>query len=339
MLGRVEAVGLVKEFRSYQRKEGLWGAVQDLFVRDYVTLRAVDGVSFAIEPGEMVGYIGPNGAGKSTSVKMLTGILVPTSGEVRANGHVPYRERSNYTRTIGAVFGQRTQLWWDIAVVESFRLLKRIYNVSDTDYRSRMARFDEILELNRYLHQPVRKLSLGERMRCDVAAALIHNPPLLFLDEPTIGLDLLAKASIRMFLKEVNRTFGTTVLLTTHDLSDIEELCRRLMIVDHGRVLFDGPLSGLKRLLGRQHQIRFELKDREQGATIEALDLPSVRCERLDELTYTLSFDLDEYTSGDLIRRVVAAADVRDIVIEEESIEEIVRRIYTEGAVPELQRR
>jgi ABC-2 type transport system ATP-binding protein len=339
MLGRVEAVGLVKEFRSYQRKEGLWGAVQDLFVRDYVTLRAVDGVSVTIEPGEMVGYIGPNGAGKSTSVKILTGILVPTSGEVRANGHVPYRERSAYTRTIGAVFGQRTQLWWDIAVVESFRLLKRIYNVSDADYRARMARFDEILELNRYLHQPVRKLSLGERMRCDVAAALIHNPPLLFLDEPTIGLDLLAKESIRLFLKEVNRTFGTTILLTTHDLSDIEELCRRLMIVDHGRILFDGPLSGLKGMLGRQHQIRFELKDRDQGILIEALNLPSVRCERLDELTYTLSFDFDGYASGDLIRRVVAAADVRDIVIEQESIEQIVRRIYTEGAVPELQRR
>ena len=202
-----------------------------------------------------------------------------------------------------------------------------------------MARFDEILELKRYLHQPVRKLSLGERMRCDVAAALIHNPPLLFLDEPTIGLDLLAKESIRLFLKEVNRTFGTTILLTTHDLSDIEELCRRLMIVDHGRILFDGALSGLKRMLWRQHQIRFELKDREQGVLIEALNLPNVRCERVDELTYTLNFDLDEYTSGDLIRRVVAAADVRDIVIEEESIEDIVRRIYTDGAVPELQRR
>ena len=182
----------------------------------------------------MVGYIGPNGAGKSTSVKMLTGILVPTSGSVVANGFTPYRERMAYTRTIGAVFGQRTQLWWDIAVVESFRLLKRIYDVSDRDYEARMARFDEILEIKRYLHQPVRKLSLGERMRCDLAAALLHNPPLLFLDEPTIGLDLLAKESIREFLKEVNRNFGTTTLLTTHDLSDIEELCSRLMIIDRG---------------------------------------------------------------------------------------------------------
>lgn len=339
MLGQVEAVDLVKQFRTFKRKEGLWGAVQDLFSREYSTLRAVDGVSFSIQPGEMVGYIGPNGAGKSTSVKMLTGILVPTSGEVCANGHVPYRERMAYTHTIGAVFGQRTQLWWDIAVVESFRLLKRIYNVSDADYAARMAHFDDILELNRYLHQPVRKLSLGERMRCDMAAALIHNPPLLFLDEPTIGLDLLAKESIRQFLKEVNREFGTTVLLTTHDLSDIEELCDRLMIIDHGRILFDGQLDKLKRMFWRQTQIKFELKDVEQGAAIEAVNLPGVEKERMDDLTYRLSFDREDFTSGDVIRHVVSAAEIRDIYIEPESIDEIVKRIYTDSNIPELQRR
>ncbi len=339
MLGRVEAVDLVKQFRTFQRREGLSGAVRDLFSREYTTLRAVDDVSFTIEPGEMVGYIGPNGAGKSTSVKMLTGILVPTSGRVVANGYVPYKERMAYTRTIGVVFGQRTQLWWDIAVVESFRLLKEIYGVSDADYATRMARFDEILEINRYLHQPVRKLSLGERMRCDMAAALLHNPPLLFLDEPTIGLDLLAKENVRQFLKEVNRDFGTTVLLTTHDLADIEELCRRLMIIDRGRILFDGPLNELKQMLWRQSQIKFELKDREQAAAVGALDLPRVEKERLDELTYRLSFEREEYTSGDVIRRVVAAAEVRDIFIEEESIDDIVRRIYTGGTIPELQKK
>ena len=285
----------------------------------------------------MVGYIGPNGAGKSTSVKMLTGILVPTSGSVTANGFTPYRERMAYTRTIGAVFGQRTQLWWDIAVVESFRLLKRIYDVSDRDYEARMTRFDEILEIKRYLHQPVRKLSLGERMRCDLAAALLHNPPLLFLDEPTIGLDLLAKESIREFLKEVNRKFGTTVLLTTHDLSDIEELCSRLMIIDRGRILFDGPLANLKRMLWRQNQIRFELKEREQAAMIEQVQLPNVDRERIDELTYRFSYNRDNYTSGEVIRRVVAAVDVREIFMAEESIEAIVKRIYTERQVPEFE--
>ena len=339
MLGQVEAVDLVKEFRTFKRKEGLWGAVQDLFFREYASLRAVDDVSFQITPGEMVGYIGPNGAGKSTTVKMLTGILVPTSGEVRANGYVPYRERMAYTRTIGAVFGQRTQLWWDIAVVESFRLLKRIYGVSDADYEARMARFDDILAINRYLHQPVRKLSLGERMRCDMVAALLHNPPLLFLDEPTIGLDLLAKENIRQFLKEVNREYGTTVLLTTHDLSDIEELCSRLMIIDHGHILFDGPLDELKRMLWRQTQIKFELKDVAQGAAIETFMLPGVDKERLDELTYRISFDREDFTSGDVIRRVVSKAEIRDIFIEEESIEEIVKRIYTGSTLPEMQQR
>ena len=243
MLGRVEASPTgqgVPQLTSGGR--GYGAPSRTCFPRDYNTLRAVDEVSFTLNPGEMVGYIGPNGAGKSTSVKMLTGILVPTAGKVIANGFEPYRQRMAFTRTVGVVFGQRTQLWWDIAVVESFRLLKEIYEVSDADYKARMARFDEILELNRYLHQPVRKLSLGERMRCDMAAALLHNPPLLYLDEPTIGLDLLAKENIRLFLKEINRDFNTTVLLTTHDLSDIEELCRRLMIIDHGRILFDGPL-------------------------------------------------------------------------------------------------
>ncbi len=339
MLGQVEAVNLVKEFRTFQRREGLGGAVRDLFARNYSRLKAVDSVTFTLTPGEMVGYIGPNGAGKSTSVKMLTGILVPTSGSVAANGFTPYRERMAYTRTIGAVFGQRTQLWWDIAVVESFRLLKRIYDVSDRDYEARMARFDEILEIKRYLHQPVRKLSLGERMRCDLAAALLHNPPLLFLDEPTIGLDLLAKESIREFLKEVNRDFGTTILLTTHDLSDIEELCSRLMIIDRGRILFDGPLADLKRMLWRQNQIRFELKEREQAAMIEQVELPDVDRERIDELTYLFSYNRDNYTSGEVIRRVVAEVDVREIFMAEESIEEIVKRIYTDRQVPELKSR
>ncbi len=336
MLGRIEASNLVKEFRSYKRREGAWGAVRDLFRREATTLRAVDDVSFTIEPGEMVGYIGPNGAGKSTSVKMLTGILTPTSGRATVNGFDPYRQRMAYTRTIGAVFGQRTQLWWDIAVVESFRLLKQIYDVSDADYQQRMQRFDEILELGRYLHQPVRKLSLGERMRCDMAAALIHNPPLVFLDEPTIGLDLIAKESIRLFLKEINANLGTTMLLTTHDLADIEQLCNRLMIIDHGRVLFDGPLHRLKQMLWRETQVRFDLKDPEHAAPLRSLRLEGVRLEEVDAVTWKASFDREERVPGEVIRQVVEAVDVRDIVIEAESIDSIIRRIYTDGAVPAL---
>ena len=190
---------LCKHFRTFRRREGVWGSIQNLFVRDYRTVSAVDRVGFSIERGEMVGYIGPNGAGKSTTIKMLTGILVPTSGEIRVNGFVPFRQRRQYVKTIGVVFGQRTQLWWDIAVIESFKLLRRIYDVSQRDFDARMERFNEILGISDYLHTPVRKLSLGERMRCDLAAALLHNPPLLFLDEPTIGLDVVAKDHIRQF--------------------------------------------------------------------------------------------------------------------------------------------
>ena len=260
--------GLCKEFRTFKRREGVWGSIQNLFVREYRTLSAVDHVSFSIDRGETVGYIGPNGAGKSTSIKMLTGILVPTSGEIRVNGFVPFRQRSQYVKTIGVVFGQRTQLWWDIAVIESFKLLRRIYDVSQRDFDARMEHFDEILGIRDYLHTPVRKLSLGERMRCDLAAALLHNPPLLFLDEPTIGLDVVAKDHVRHFLRAINREFRTTILLTTHDLDDIEELCHRIMIIDHGQVLYDGPLAHLKQKLLRTKQIKFALKDREQISDI-----------------------------------------------------------------------
>ncbi len=331
MPGRIQVEKLVKEFRTFERREGLAGALRNLFVREYRTVRAVDEISFDIQPGEMVGYIGPNGAGKSTTIKMLTGILVPTSGKVVANGFVPRAERAKYARTIGVVFGQRTQLWWDIAVVESFRLLKRIYGVSDADYEARMKRFDEVLELGRYLHTPVRKLSLGERMRCDMAAALLHNPPLLFLDEPTIGLDLVAKENIRAFLKHVNREFSTTVLLTTHDLSDIEELCARLMIIDHGKLLFDGGLEDLKRRLWKESAVRFDLKDREQAERLAALQLQGVRCDRAAGLTCRLTFDRSAYSTAEIIRAAMGAAEVVDIGIEEESIEDVVRRIYLGG--------
>lgn len=319
---------LCKHFRSFQRREGVWGSIQNLFVRDYKTVAAVDRVSFSINRGEMVGYIGPNGAGKSTSVKMLTGILVPTSGELRINGFIPFRQRRHYVKTIGVVFGQRTQLWWDIAVIESFKLLRRIYDVSERDFNARMERFDEILGIRDYLHTPVRKLSLGERMRCDLAAALLHNPPLLFLDEPSIGLDVVAKDHIRQFLRSINREFRTTVLLTTHDLDDIEELCRRIMIIDHGRLLYDGQLSDLKSRLLRTKQIKFVLKDRGQVDAAVAFSRESLELEQVDELTFRIRFDRSKVATADLIRRILASVEVRDLLIEDEPIEEIIKRIY-----------
>jgi ABC-2 type transport system ATP-binding protein len=329
----VEVQDLSKDFRSFRRREGVWGALQNLFVREYVTIHAVDHISFSIEPGEMVGYIGANGAGKSTTIKMLTGILVPTDGHVAANGFVPYRDRSRYTKHIGVVFGQRTQLWWDIAVIESFKLLKEIYEIPEADYRRRLDVFSDILGVRDYLHTPVRKLSLGERMRCDLAASLLHNPPLLFLDEPTIGLDVVAKDHIREFLKEVNRTEHTTVLLTTHDLSDIEELCRRIIIIDRGKLLFDGPLAEMKQRLAKFNQIKFLLKDRAQVAKLAAITTDGIACERLDELTYFMRFDRNQHSSAEVIRNLVNTLEVRDILVEEEPIEDIVKRIYLSGEV------
>jgi len=329
----IEVQGLTKEFRTFRRREGVLGALQNLFVREYVTVRAVDHVSFSIERGEMVGYIGANGAGKSTTIKVLTGILVPTSGRVVSNGFVPYRERRHYTKHIGVVFGQRTQLWWDIAVIESFKLLKEIYEIPDRDYRRRLDFFSDMLNLREYLHTPVRKLSLGERMRCDLAASLLHNPPLLFLDEPTIGLDVVAKDRIREFLKEVNRTESTTVLLTTHDLSDIEELSQRILIIDKGHILFDGDLGQMKKRLAEYTQVKFFLKDRSQVPRLAQVEGPGINCERVDELTYLIRFDRDQHSTAEVIRQIVNTLEVRDIFVEEEPIEEIVKRIYLSGEV------
>lgn len=330
---------LCKHFRAFHRREGLRGGLINLFHREYRTVKAVDSISFEIARGEMVGYIGPNGAGKSTSIKMLTGILVPSSGEISSNGFVPWRQRTAYVKTIGVVFGQRTQLWWDIAVIESFKLLRRIYDVSSRDFDERMELFDQVLGIRDYLHTPVRKLSLGERMRCDLAAALLHNPPLLFLDEPTIGLDVVAKDHIRQFLRAINQRYQTTVLLTTHDLDDIEELCRRIMIIDHGRLLYDGPLALLKEKLLRTKQIKFILRDGDQAARLSVLErslaqspqTPGVQFERLDEMTCRIRFDRTRISSSDLIRQILASVEVRDFLIEDEPIEEVVKRIYSDG--------
>ena len=327
----VEVKDLVKTFRIAKKAPGLAGALKGLFSREEVLVTAVDHVSFSLEKGEMVGYIGPNGAGKSTTIKMLTGILTPTSGEAVVAGSVPWRDRRTYTRTIGVVFGQRTQLWWDIAVVESFRLLREIYGVSEADYAARLERFDELLEVGRYLHQPVRKLSLGERMRCDLAASLLHAPPLLFLDEPTIGLDVVAKANVRSFLSEVNRTQETTVILTTHDLGDIEELCRRVVLIDRGQVLYDGSLEGLRARWLPEARIRFDLRD---SAGIGSADLvfDGIRAERISPNRFQIVVDKQRTSPADVLREVVDRYPVLDLSVSEPDIEEVVSRIYRESA-------
>ncbi len=324
----VRVAGLTKVFRTYRREEGLRAALKSLVRRVPTETAAVADVTFSVDPGEMVGYIGANGAGKSTTIKMLTGILTPTGGEIFCNGFVPYRDRTRYVASIGVVFGQRTQLWWDIAVVESFKLLKEIYGVSDADYRARMALFDKVLGIEAYLHQPVRKLSLGERMRCDLAASLIHRPPLLFLDEPTIGLDIVAKANVREFLLEINRAEGTTVLLTTHDLSDIETLCRRVIVIDHGRLLFDGPLPALRDRLLPITTVVFDVKQAPDPAD---LHFDGLHAREIATHRYSVDVDRTKISSASALKEIVNRFDVADLSIQEPQIEEVVKRIYREG--------
>ncbi len=270
----IETKQLSKEFKIFNRREGLVGSFKDLFTREYFNLNAVDRLDFVVEAGEMVGYIGANGAGKSTTIKMLTGILVPSSGEARVNGFIPHEQRELCTRGLGVVFGQRTQLWWDIAVIESFNLLRRIYQVPKESFCQRVDRFTELLDLAPLLNIPVRKLSLGQRMRCELAAALLHNPPLLFLDEPTIGLDVLAKSKIRSFLKDLNKEYNTTVILTTHDLGDIEALCPRVAIIEKGQMIYDGSRQFLYEQWGQQ-ELEQIVKDIYQGQRPEG-EIPHV---------------------------------------------------------------
>jgi ABC-2 type transport system ATP-binding protein len=329
----IDVKQLRKEFKSYSSRSGLKGAFRDLFTRNYKVLEAVKDISFQIQEGEMVGYIGENGAGKSTSIKMLTGILTPTSGTVMINGMNPHKERERFVQSIGVVFGQRSQLWWDIAVQESFRLLKKVYNVSDQDYKEHMDHVIETLDIEDLLDKPVRKLSLGQRMRCELAAALLHKPSLLFLDEPTIGLDVLVKMKIRRFLKEMNEKHKTTILLTTHDLSDIEALCERVIMLDEGSIIYDGSLQKLKSNWGEGKQVQFEFS--RKVAEEELYNLSSHLSVNWNngerDTIWIASVPDDEKMISQLISSIVSTFQIRDIHLKEASTEEIIRNIYEEG--------
>ncbi|MET3504831.1 ABC transporter ATP-binding protein [Halalkalibacter oceani] len=325
----IQVTNLRKEFKSYSSRSGLTGAFRDLLTRNYKVMAAVDDISLTIKQGEMVGYIGENGAGKSTTIKMLTGILTPTSGTVLVNGMNPHKEREQFVRTIGVVFGQRSQLWWDIAVQESFRLLKKVYRVSDEDYNSHMSHVIETLDIGPLLDKPVRKLSLGQRMRCELAAALIHNPPLLFLDEPTIGLDVLVKLKIREFLKEINETYNTTILLTTHDLSDIEALCERVVLLDEGKIVYDGRLDQLQAGAVEGKQVEFEFLEPVAAANLP--QLPQVYWEQKDATTWLAQLNGDERAVSKLISTVIEANPISNVRLNKVSTEEIIRKIYEEG--------
>ncbi len=321
----ISVSNLHKHFRVYKSRRGLTGALRNLVSRQHRLIRAVDGITFEVEPGELVGYIGPNGAGKSTTIKMLTGLLVPTAGELRVNGRVPWRERQSYVATIGAVFGQRTTLWWDLPVIESLDLLQHIYRIPAGRFGHNLAEFRALLELDPFLHTPVRSLSLGQRMRADLCAALLHDPILLFLDEPTIGLDVVAKERIRQFIRHVNRDRGTTVILTTHDLSAVEKLCERVMIIDHGRLLFDGALAALRDRFGGKRELVVDFSQPYDDFSVEGAQI----IER-DEQRVIYQFQRGVITASELIGRVSARYRVRDLAVREPDIEATVRRIYEE---------
>ncbi|MNH80340.1 Methionine import ATP-binding protein MetN 2 [compost metagenome] len=332
----IEVEDLRKTFKVQRNREGLKGAFQDLFKRQYQEVTAVKDISFHIPKGEICGYIGENGAGKSTTIKMLTGILVPTSGRLSVGGYVPYQEREKFVKNIGVVFGQRSQLWWDIGVIESFQLLRKVYQVPEQDFKKRLDELVERLQLQDLLSRPVRKLSLGQRMRCELVAALLHNPSIVFLDEPTIGLDIVVKSEIRDFLRDMNREHGTTILLTTHDLQDIEALCSRVIMLDDGRIIYDGGLEELKNRWGTGREVLFQFGRSTKLSQLEAWtqQLP-VKWSAENDLNAKVWIPLDINVS-DVLGRVVGQADITDIKIIETNTDDIVRSIYQSGSAVKM---
>ena len=256
----IEIKNITKEFKVLNRREGLKGSIRDLFSRDYKIVRAVDNISMSIEQGEIVGYLGPNGAGKSTTIKMMTGVLEPSSGEILVSGNVPYRNRTKNAQEIGVVFGQRTQLWWALPLIESFRILKDIYQIPDADYDEMLKLYQSLVDIEPLLHKPVRQMSLGQRTLSDILAAFLHNPKIVFLDEPTIGLDVSMKAKIRTLIHALNQQKHTTVILTTHDMGDVDALCQRIVIIDKGKMLYDNDISHLKQFFGSYRTLKVRIK-------------------------------------------------------------------------------
>ncbi|MGW3040141.1 ABC transporter ATP-binding protein [Kitasatospora sp. NPDC001159] len=297
------------------------------FSRTKREVRAVDGLSFTVEAGECVGYIGPNGAGKSTTIKMLTGILVPSAGRLRVAGVDPARERVALARRIGVVFGQRTTLWWDLPLRDSFELARRIYRIPDRRYRENLGRCVELLDLEGLLDTPVRQLSLGQRMRGDLAAALLHDPQVLYLDEPTIGLDVISKGKVREFLREVNRDRGTTVLLTTHDLTDIEQLCGRVMVIDHGRVVYDGGLDGLHTTGRSERTLVVDLAEARPP-----IEVAGARVVKVEGPRQWLAFPAQE-SAAPIVAAVAARFPLVDLSVREPAIEDVIARMYAEVAI------
>jgi len=330
----IQVTSHTKTFQVLNRQPGFIGGIKNLFSTDYKTVKAVSDISFTLDQGEVVGYIGPNGAGKSTTIKMLTGILHPTAGEVLVDGFVPQQERVRNSKQIGVVFGQRSQLLWDIPPRDSFDLMRKMYTIPRDRYDKNVARFIELLDLGDLLDRPVRQLSLGQRMRCELVMSLLHDPKILYLDEPTIGLDVVAKERIREFIQNLNRERQTTVILTTHDIADIERLCRRVMIIDKGQLIYDGALAEIKRRFGRRRQLTFSLAEEAptDDITVALWAVgPGVVVQTNDDGAIVVGFDPQLVDATTLTRHIVNSYPVSDLAVAEADLEAIIRAIYHRG--------
>jgi ABC-2 type transport system ATP-binding protein len=321
----IKLEGISKSYKIAKRASGLLQATKALFYREYTIVSALNDISFSIEPGEIVGYIGPNGAGKSTTIKIMSGILVPDKGNCNIMGFTPWKDRVQYVKNIGVVFGQRSQLWWDVPVIDSFELLRDIYKVSQAEYRHNLNLLVEALELENILNSPVRQLSLGQRMRCEIAASLLHSPKILFLDEPTIGLDAVSKIAVRQFIKKINQEKGVTIILTTHDMSDIEALAERVILIGKGTLLYDGSLAELRKRFGTQKTITVEYQENPHPFHIPGTTMLSWSPERA-----VLSVDTESILISEVIAQLSNKVEIIDVAIETRPIEEMIVELYKE---------
>ena len=320
----IDVKHISKTFKVAKRKSGLIASLKSFFKRNYIYIEAIKDISFQIEKGEIIGYIGPNGAGKSTTIKILSGILVPDNGECRINGLIPWKDREKYTKDIGVVFGQRSQLWWDIPAEDTFDLLKEIYKIDEKEYQKNKEELINLLNIKDIINIPVRNLSLGQRMRCEIAASLIHNPSILFLDEPTIGLDAVSKEIVRDFIKKLNKEKKTTIILTTHDMSDIEALAKRIILIGKGSILYDGSLNNLKSKYASNKKVIVKTNDKVKSLHKKGI----ISYSKLDKLSYIFTLDTNLISISDFISYLTSKISINDIEVNNENIDNIIIKLY-----------
>lgn len=321
----IEVKGLNKSFKKYSRDKGLFNAFKSLFKREYKTIKAVDNVSFNVKKGEILGYLGPNGAGKSTVIKMLTGILYPDKGEVNALGYNPWEDREDYVKNIGVVLGQKSTLWWDLPAIDTYELNKDIYEIPEDDFKKRLEELTELLEVKDITRTPVRKLSLGQRMRCEFINSMLHKPKILFLDEPTIGVDIVAKRRIREFIKKINKEDNITIILTTHDIKDVEELCSRIIIIDKGRHIYEGSIEALKNKYIKNKKLIIEFDEEVKG-----LKIPNCKMVKKEGVRVELLINTSKTSVSEVVKSLINKFTVNDFEVKEEDVESVIRKIYEE---------